>query len=80
MVVKRVSATIITVDDVVFEYNERTLTYETFSDNYDQNHVLSLNHFLVTETPEIEKEYKDYFRFLDKLADLLKERGICSEL
>lgn len=79
MEIKRLSDTMITVDNIVFEYNDRTLTYHAVTAGCTHKHILSLNHFLATENPIAEKEYCDYLEFVKKLYAELKDRNICLE-
>jgi hypothetical protein len=79
MEVKRVSDTMITVDNVIFEYNDRTFTYKAITAGCTHGHIQSLNHFLATENPLAEEEYCDYLKFVRMMNATLKEKGICLE-
>jgi len=79
MEVKRISDTMVTVDNVIFEYNDRTFTYKAVSAGCTHQHILSLNHFLATENPQSERDYCDYVEWCKKLQVELTKRNICLE-
>jgi len=69
----------IQVDEVLFEYDFDELTWVPIKENATDRHVASLNHFLITETPAAEEYYRNYFKFIDHLEEVLNSVGLCLE-
>lgn len=78
MIIKRIDSSTVMVDDVCFEYNEKSASYLTFSGKCTDRHWNSLNRFLRNENEKVKAEYDEYFKFFRHLNEILNEIGICS--
>ena len=78
MTIKRITESMIQVGNILFEYDTKELEWHPVKGNATDNHYISLQQFIATETEEAREFYEGYYNYISHLNEILNSNGICS--